>query len=162
VLDTTQMDPRELRNAFGCFASGITVVSLRDDQGKPTGVTVSSFSSLSLDPPLCMFSLGKTQMSCRWIEEGSRFNINVLSHAQEKSAWQFAKPMDDKFEGIDWYEGQNGIPVIEGSLCHFECDKWNVYDGGDHIIVVGKITAFERSEGDPLLFFRGKIATVAA
>lgn len=162
MLDSNpQIDPRELRDAFGQFATGITVVSLTDDQGRPTGVTVSSFTSLSLDPALCLFSLGKNQVSCRWIEAGDAFNINILSAGQEDAAWQFAKPLEDKFDGVDWYAGHNGLPVLQQSLCHFECTKWNVYDGGDHIIVVGKITHFESGAGDPLLFHRGKMASVA-
>jgi 3-hydroxy-9,10-secoandrosta-1,3,5(10)-triene-9,17-dione monooxygenase reductase component len=162
MLDSTpDFDPRALRDAFGQFASGVTVVSLVDDAGRPTGVTVSSFSSLSLSPALCLFSLGKTQASAKWIEAGTGFNINILSTDQEKAAWQCAKPAEDKFAGIAWYPGQNGLPVLADSLCHFECAKWNVYDGGDHIIVVGRITHFERNEGKPLLFFRGKMATVA-
>lgn len=162
MLDSTSdFDPRALRNAFGQFASGITVVSLCDDEGRPTGVTVSSFSSLSLEPALCLFSLGKNQKSCKWIETGAGFNINILSAEQETAAWQFAKPLEDKFDGVQWYEGRNGLPVLHGSLCHFECAKWNVYDGGDHIIVVGQIQHFEEGNGDPLLFYKGKMATVA-
>ncbi|SMY08039.1 flavin reductase family protein [Flavimaricola marinus] len=162
VLDSSpEFDPRALRDAFGQFASGITVVSLLDGDGRPTGVTVSSFSSLSLEPALCLFSLGKSQMSCKWIDSGNGFNINILSAEQEASAWQFAKPLEDKFDGVEWYAGRNALPVLKGSLCHFECAKWNVYDGGDHIIVVGQITHFERGDGDPLLFYRGKMATVA-
>ncbi len=161
MLDNVTMDPRELRNAFGCFASGITIVSLPDADGRPTGVTVSSFSSLSLDPALCLFSLGKTQGSCKLIEQGEHFTINVLASDQAATAWQFAKPSADKFAGIDWRPGFNGVPVIAGSLCHFECRKWATYDGGDHIIVVGQITHFDRTDGAPLLFYRGQIATMA-
>ncbi|SLN76801.1 flavin reductase family protein [Roseisalinus antarcticus] len=161
MLDNVPFDPRALRNAFGRFASGITVVSLTDDQDRPTGVTVSSFSSLSLDPPLCLFSLGKTQASRKWIESGAGFNVNILGHGQSAAAWQFAKPLEDKFEGLDWFPGRNGLPVIAGALCHFECTKWNLYDGGDHVIVVGHIEHFIEGDGDPLVFYRGKMATVA-
>lgn len=161
MLDNAVLDPRELRNTFGCFASGITIVSLFDRDGRPTGVTVSSFSSLSLDPALCLFSLGKDQVSCKLIEEGDQFTVNVLASDQADVAWQFARPSEDKFAGIDWQPGHNGVPVIGGSLCHFECRKWATYDGGDHIIIVGQITHCDRREGAPLLFYRGKIAGVA-
>jgi flavin reductase (DIM6/NTAB) family NADH-FMN oxidoreductase RutF len=109
----------------------------------------------------CACSRWARRRPAKWIEAGTGFNINILSTDQEKAAWQCAKPAEDKFAGIAWYPGQNGLPVLADSLCHFECAKWNVYDGGDHIIVVGRITHFERNEGKPLLFFRGKMATVA-
>lgn len=161
MLDGQMMDPRDLRNAFGCFATGVTVITMTDADGRPTGVTVSSFSSLSLSPALCLFSLDKKQTSCRWIDAGTAFNVNVLGTEHEAAAWQFARPREDKFEGIDWHEGRNGLPLIDGALAHFECAKWNCYDGGDHIIVVGEITRFQTAMGDPLLFYRGKMATVA-
>ena len=157
MLDTKTFDPRELRNAFGRFATGVTVVTMLSDQGVPTGVTVSSFSSLSLEPALCLFSLGKTQASCRWIAECKRFVINVLSEDQEGTAWQFARPAEDKMAGVSTRMGVLGIPVIEGSLCRFECRLWNTYDGGDHIIVVGEIVDFAYDEGNPMLFYKGKM-----
>lgn len=161
MLDGPQMDPRELRNAFGCFATGVTVISLLDDRAQPTGVTVSSFSSLSLSPALCLFSLDRDQVSCRWIDRGNGFNVNVLSAQQDAVAWQFAKPAEDKFADVDWFEGRNGLPVIAGSLSHFECRKWDVYDGGDHLIVVGEITHFDKRDGQPLVFYRGKMESLA-
>lgn len=160
MLDEPQLDPKALRNAFGDFATGVTVVSMLDAAGKPTGVTVGSFTSLSLSPALCLFSLDKSQVSCRWIREGEEFNVNILSADQQDCAWQFAKPLEDKFEGVGWSPGRNGLPVIDGALGHFECQKWDIHDGGDHIIVVGKITYFERVGGEPLVFFRGKMGTV--
>jgi len=161
VLDDKLMDPRELRNAFGCFASGITIVSLRDKVGKPTGVTVSSFSSLSLDPALCLFSLGKTQPSCQLLEHSDAFNINILSECQEDIAWQFSRPSQDKFSGISWRPGMNTMPIIDNCLCHFECKKWATYDGGDHLIIVGEIMNYDKTDGAPLLFYKGQIAEVA-
>lgn len=161
MLDAIATDPRALRNAFGRFATGVGVVSLNDAAGQATGVTISSFSSLSLDPPLCLFSLGKSQVSCRWIEAGDAFNVNILAHDQQTAAWQFAKPLEDKFDGVKWYAGRNGLPVIHGNLCHFECAKWDIHDGGDHIIVVGRIEHFAEGAGDPLLFYRGAMTKLA-
>lgn len=155
MLDATEDFTKKLRDAFGCFASGVTIVTLRDTAGNPTGITVNSFSSLSLDPPLLLFSVGSQQVSCRWFEAGAPFTVNVLSAEQEKLAWQFAKPLKDKFEGVDWREGANGAPVIEGALASFECRKWSIMEGGDHKIVVGEITGFGAREGDALAFFRG-------
>jgi len=150
-----------LRNAFGCFASGVTVVTLTDDDGRPTGITVNSFSSLSLDPPLCLFSVGKEQVSCKWFETRERFVINVLSEAQEPLAWQFAKPLPDKFQGVEWHKGASGVPVLTGSMASFECKKWATYDGGDHVIIVGQVTEFDVTDGDALLFFKGQMGRLA-
>lgn len=155
MLDATEDFTRQLRDAFGCFASGVTVVTLRDASGEPTGITVNSFSSLSLDPPLLMFSVGSQQVSCRWFEAEEHFAVNVLAAHQESVAWQFARPLKDKFSGVPQREGANGLPVIEGALASFECRKWRILEGGDHMIVIGEITGFSADGGDPLLFFRG-------
>jgi flavin reductase (DIM6/NTAB) family NADH-FMN oxidoreductase RutF len=161
MLDDTQDYRKRLRDAFGCFPSGVTVVTLRDGEGRPTGITVNSFSSLSLDPPLLMFSVGCQQVSCRWFEAQDCFTVNVLAAGQESLAWQFARPMKDKFEGVDWREGANGTPVLEGAIAGFECRKWSMMDGGDHKIVVGEITDFSSAEGDALVFFRGAMREAA-
>lgn len=155
MLDVTQDRAKRLRDAFGCFPSGVTVVTLRDGEGKPTGITVNSFSSLSLDPPLLMFSVGCQQVSCRWFEEQECFTVNVLAAGQERLAWQFARPRKDKFEGVGWREGANGTPVIDGAIAGFECRKWSIMEGGDHKIIVGEITDFTCAGGDALMFFRG-------
>lgn len=160
MLDAMQFNPRALRDAFGCFPSGITVVTTRDHNGLPTGVTVSSFSSLSLEPPLCVFSLIRTQVSCRWIEARGAFTVNILGAEQTETATQFATPSEDKFADIGWTEGRNGMPVIEGSLAHFECSKWATYDGGDHLLIVGEITHFAHTQGTPLIYCGGQIAPV--
>ena len=161
MLDLPEFDQRDLRDAFGCFAAGVTVVSLCDPAGRPAGVTVSSFSSLSLSPPLCLFSLGKEKISAKWLAESRSFAVNVLAAGQEEIAWRFARPSDDKFAGLDWAEGRNGAPVLEGCRARFECDLWNIYDGGDHVIVVGRITDMAKSEGGALVFYRGQMTAVA-
>jgi flavin reductase (DIM6/NTAB) family NADH-FMN oxidoreductase RutF len=161
MLDTDPTRLRRLRDAFGCFASGVTVVTMHDDKGIPTGITVNSFSSLSLDPPLLLFSVGCEQVSCRWLERADRFNVNVLGHDQEALAWQFARPSSDKFEGVAWHAGGNGVPLIDDAIARFECRKWNTFEGGDHMIVAGEILDFESSPGEPLLFYRGGMHDIA-
>lgn len=158
MLDAASHDPRALRDAFGLFATGVTVVTMHDDAGRATGVTVNSFSSVSLDPPLCLISLGRDQVSRRWLEGERAFIVNVLRHDQQAVAWQFARPAEDKFDGIRQGQGRNQAPFIAEALCHFECRHWARYDGGDHEIVVGRITHFQTGEGDPMLFYRGRIA----
>ena len=157
-----QFDPRDLRDAFGCFASGITIVTLPGADGRPTGMTVSSFASLSLDPPLCLFSVGRHQASAAFFDADRPFTVNVLGAAHEDAAWQFARPAEDKFAGIAHSPGENGLPVLDRALCHFECRLWETYDGGDLLIVVGRIERFAVDEGDPLVFWRGRMAGLAA
>jgi len=156
--DRISHDPRALRDAFGLFATGVTVVTMHDDAGRATGVTVNSFSSVSIEPALCLFSLGRDQISRRWLEDNRPFTVNVLRHEQDAVAWQFARPAQDKFADIRQDIGQNGVPYLADALCRFECGLWARYDGGDHEIVVGRITHFQSSEGDPMLFYRGKVA----
>jgi len=157
MLDRPMMDERELRNAFGCLPTGVTVVSLMDDTGKPTGVTVGSFTSLSMSPALCLFSLGKAQPSARLFKEGVPFVVNVLSHERADVAWQFAKPLEDKFEGVPMSETIVDAPRLRDCLAHFVCRAHAIHDGGDHIIVVGEIMDFDHDEGDALVFYRGQM-----
>lgn len=161
MLDSMKDQKTMLRDAFGRFASGITVVTLLDDQSRPTGITVNSFSSLSLDPALLLFSIGKEQISRKWFEASDTFVVNVLCDAQEATAWQFARPVPDKFNGIEWYRGSTGLPVLTGCIASFECFKWQMYDGGDHMIVVGQVTDFDMSDGDALLFYKGQMSRLA-
>lgn len=157
MLDCPSMDIRELRNAFGCLPTGVTVVSLSDEAGKPTGVTVGSFTSLSMSPPLCLFSLGKAQASARLFTKGVPFVVNVLSHDRADVAWQFAKPLDDKCEGVALAETIVRAPRLRDCIAHFACHTHAIHDGGDHIIVVGEILDFDHEDGDALVFYRGKM-----
>ena len=161
MLDMTQDITRALRNAFGCFASGVTVVTLRDGTGAPTGITVNSFSSLSLDPALLLFSIGRAQVSAKWFEAGAYFNVNVPCRDQEDLAWQFAKPLKDKFEGVRHSEAINGVPVLDGALAQFVCEKHTLFEGGDHVIVVGRVLDFSARDGAPLVFHQGKMCQIA-
>jgi flavin reductase (DIM6/NTAB) family NADH-FMN oxidoreductase RutF len=162
MLDAGLIDPKTLRNAFGRFATGVTVVTMRDEEGRGTGVTVNSFSSLSLDPPLLLFSLGNAQVSRRWLKDGRHFVVNVLSADQEAIAWQFAKPRDDKFEGVDAAPGARcDVPCIEGAIARFECRHHASYPGGDHEIIVGEVLHLETAPGEPMLFFGGAMARLA-
>lgn len=161
MADSITDQKKQLRDAFGRFASGITVVTLKDGVGRPTGITVNSFSSLSLSPPLLLFSVGKDPVSRRWFEACEHFVVNVLCNAQEDVAWQFARPLPDKFAGVDWREGAAGLPVLEGCIASFECRKWQKYEGGDHMIVIGEVMDIDMSDGEALLFFKGKMARMA-
>ena len=159
MLDQPPPDPR----AFGLFATGVTVITMLDGDGRPTGVTVNSFSSLSLEPALCLFSLGRKQPSCGWLDIGTPFIINIMAEGQDAIAWQFARPADDKFAGVPAHPGLNGVPYIDGALARFECRVWARHNGGDHEICIGEITHFEATaEGAPMLFYRGQMARIAS
>lgn len=162
MLDQQTIDPNELRAAFGCFPTGVTVVSMLDEAGAPTGVTIGSFSSLSLSPALCLFSLGKNQASARLFEADVNFVVNVLSKDMEKVAWQFATPSEEKCAGIDLHETGCGVPRLRGATAHFVCRTQAIHDGGDHIIVIGEILDLDHEDGDALIFYRGTMQHVAA
>jgi 3-hydroxy-9,10-secoandrosta-1,3,5(10)-triene-9,17-dione monooxygenase reductase component len=161
MLDRPMMDPRDLRNAFGVLPTGVTVVSLQDESGMPTGVTVGSFSSLSLSPALCLFSLGKTQASARLFKEGVAFVVNVLPYQMVDIAWRFAKPLENKCAGVALTGTAVNAPRLRDAIAHFACHAHAIHDGGDHIIVVGEIADFAHGEGDALVFYRGAMHKTA-
>lgn len=153
---------KDFRNILGTFATGITVVTTRDTAGLPIGVTINSFASVSLDPPLVLFSLRKESPLCALFESSKNFNINILSHKQENISNLFAGPGENKFAQIDWRDGENNVPLIESCLSALECENHAIYDGGDHSIFIGKVTAMAQSkETSPLLYYQGKYCTVA-
>lgn len=149
-------DPRTLRDALGCFATGVTVVTCLSG-GNPAGLTVNSFTSVSLDPPLLLVCLKKTAASAAALIEATAFAINVLQNAQQPASISFSTRGEDRFGTTPWSQGEAGAPILKDSLCVFECDRYAVYDGGDHHILVGKVTkaSFDASL-DPLLYFRGR------
>ncbi len=153
----TGSDPRVLRDALGCFATGINVVTTVDGEGAPIGLTANSFTSVSLDPPLILFSLAKSARSLSIFESAGRFVINVLHIGQQPISARFASPVDDRFAGVDWETWDYGVPVLKGSLASFECSTHAMHEGGDHRIFVGRVNRarFEPPR-DPLLYFRGR------
>lgn len=155
-------DPKELRAAFGQFATGITVVTTCTKAGGKVGLTVNSFSSLSLDPPLILWSLVKHSPSLQIFCDAPHFAINVLSEEQHGVARQFATPVKDKFAGIDSQLGTHGVPLLVNALAHFECSRAQVYEGGDHLIFVGKVERFSTFERRPLLFHKGAFQQISA
>jgi flavin reductase (DIM6/NTAB) family NADH-FMN oxidoreductase RutF len=150
------VDTRGLRHAFGRFATGVTVVTTRTDDGVPHGATVNAFTAVSLDPPLAQVTLTRTSRAARYLE-GAPFAINILSLEQINAALHFAgKVMDEE---PDWTLDGN-VPVLTGNAATLECRPWNIYDGGDHIIVVGEVIAMEFTRREPLLFFGGKFRQI--
>ncbi|MEK9899890.1 MAG: flavin reductase family protein [Rhodospirillaceae bacterium] len=155
-------DSREFRNALGNFATGVTIVTAKGDKGELVGITASSFNSVSLEPPLILWSLDRNSTSLQTIEAASHFCVHILSDAQSDECIAFAKSGADKFAELDCGEGLGGAPLIDGCLARFECRNVVHHDGGDHVIIVGEVERFETREGNPLVFFRGKLSGLNA
>ena len=149
-------DPRTLRDALGCFATGVTVVTCVGPGGGPAGLTVNSFTSVSLDPPLLLVCLHKKAASATPLVEASHFAINVLHTGQQPDSIRFATRGEDRFGATPWDVGEAGAPVLNDSMCVIECERHAVHDGGDHHMLVGRVVKarFDASL-DPLLYFRG-------
>ena len=150
-------DPRTLRDALGCFATGVPVVTCLGADDAPAGLTVNSFTSVSLDPPLLLVCLKKTASSAPALTRANCFAINVLQTGQQPASIRFAAKGEDRFGTTRWSCGEGGAPILAESLCVFECERHAVHDGGDHHILVGRVVkaSFDASL-DPLLYFRGR------
>ena len=148
-------DSAKYRQVLGHFPTGVSVVTAMTDDG-PAGMAIGSFSSLSLEPPQVLFCPSRTSSSWSRIEGSGRFCVNILGDDQEDVSRVFASSSSDKFAEIGWKRSGNGSPLLAGVLAHIECDIEQVLEGGDHVIVVGAVTALEvHHEGGPLVFFRG-------
>ena len=147
---------QELRRVMGHFATGVTVVTTRDGEGTPFGLTANAFTSLSLDPPLVLVCVDKSVQCYGCFEESKVFAVNILSEDQEAISRRFATKGIEKFTGIKWRKGKSGLALIEGSIAHIECRIAQRYEGGDHTIYVGEILSVSVSGGRPLVFFKGK------
>jgi len=162
----TGMDPagseearRQFRNALGHFATGVTCMTTLSSCGEPLGITVSSFNSLSLDPPLILWSISNTTASFTAFQVGEAFAVNVLSADQEHLAMKFAQPGGDKFVGVNVHAGLSGVPLIEGCVVYFECTVAARHPGGDHDIIVGRVRRTFSIGTKPLLFHGGALRT---
>ncbi len=149
------VDRADLRRAMGRFATGVTVVTTCGPGGKFEGVTSNSFATVSLDPPLVLWSLARRARSFDGFAAASHFVINVLGLEQTDLSKHFATPMPDKLVGIAYHKGLGGCPVLAGTIAHFECKKENMFDGGDHAIFVGRILHTTYRDGEPLIFSNG-------
>ena len=150
------IDPRELRNVFGAFATGVTVITTKDATGKPFGLTANSYTSLSLDPPLVLVCVDKKVDCYTCFEQSKVFVVNILSEGQDQLSTRFATKGIEKFEGVAVRQGNLGVPLLEGAVAHIECTLVSAYEGGDHTIYVGEVQAASASGERPLLFFKGK------
>jgi flavin reductase (DIM6/NTAB) family NADH-FMN oxidoreductase RutF len=146
---------RELRNALGAFATGVTIITARGRDGRLHGMTANSFSSVSLNPPLVLWSASLYAQSLPAFQESPHFVVNILAYDQIELSNKFAKQSDDKFLDVDHVIPECGAPVLTGSAAHFECRSEFRHYGGDHIIFIGHVERFAYTDKPTLLFCRG-------
>lgn len=144
------------RKALGCFATGIAVATTTDDEGQRTGITISSFNSVSLNPPLVLWSIGKDSLSYEAFARAEHFAVNVLAEDQLDLCERFASKGEHKFKGLNCIVGLHGDPLLPGRAAVFECSTEHRYDGGDHLILVGRVHRYADGKRDPLIFHRGQ------
>ena len=152
----TQFNPRLFRDVLGTFLTGVTVVTTRDADGMAHGVTANSFSSVSLDPPLVLWSQAYTSKSFAAFRDSDHFAINILAHDQIPLSNHFAKSTENKFAEITHRNGLGGAPILDGAVAHLECVKHAAYPAGDHVIYIGRVEHFASSLKRPLAFGAGK------
>ncbi|MGI8469812.1 MAG: flavin reductase family protein [Pyrinomonadaceae bacterium] len=145
----------EFRVALGRFASGVTVITTRDKTGRLHGITVSAFSSVSLEPPLILVCIEKGAGSHQAFEESEFFNVNVLDETQQHFSDLFASHLPDKFDDVEYLETAKGLPFLKDALVHLECRLAYAHAGGDHTIFVGEVQTATVRDGSPLIYFHG-------
>jgi flavin reductase (DIM6/NTAB) family NADH-FMN oxidoreductase RutF/DNA-binding MarR family transcriptional regulator len=155
----TAFDIKDFRRALGQFPTGVTVITTRDKGGDPIGVTASSFNSVSIDPPLVLWSVDKGAYSAGIFENSSHFAVNVLGKDQVATSNKFAGRGEDKFNGVAYQQTESGCALLENCAAQFECKTWNVYEGGDHLIIVGEVIDYRHEQlTSPLVFSSGSYA----
>src|ERR1700733_9734666 len=153
--DSSAIDPRDFRNALGTYATGVTIITAMAADGRPYGVTCNSFASVSLNPPLVLWSLGMFSQGLSTFQNASHFTVNVLGASQQELSNNSPKSSNDKFAGVDGTPGLGGPPVLANCVASFQCRAANRYYGGDHIIFLGAVEAYAYNGREPLLFARG-------
>ncbi|OLP60917.1 flavin reductase [Xaviernesmea oryzae] len=154
-MSDSSFDPRALRDAFGAFATGVTVVTARDGVGQPLGFTANSFTSVSLDPPLLLVCLAKTSRNYQAMTTATHFAVNILSETQKDVSNTFARPVEDRFATVSWQAGGHGCPLLADVSAWFECARHELVDAGDHVILIGRVLAFDNSGRNGLGYARG-------
>ena len=156
--DTSSDDARQFRSALGAFATGVTIVTTRDAQGRDIGLTANSFNSVSLEPPMVLWSLAKNARSLPAFLAAEHFAVHVLAADQEDLSLRFAARGAEKFAGLDLERGASGVPLLRGCSARFQCRTAFRHEGGDHVIFVGAVEAFDHSDRPPLVFHGGRYA----
>ena len=156
----SEADRRILRNAFGCFATGVTIVTTREKDSTPRGFTANSFTSVSLDPPLLLICIDKSAHSRDVFIEASHFAVNILSEEQKAVSGLFASQSPEKFKLATWQPGRADMPLLDGSLSTFVCAQHRLVDAGDHLILIGRVVDFRIGEGQPLGYYKGSYFSI--
>lgn len=149
-------DARHLRHALARFVTGVAVVTAAGPQGAPLGLTINSFSSVSLEPPLVLWSLSCRSSQRAGFLAASHFAINVLGVAQQDISARFAGPLESRFGGLDWQPGLGGAPLLAGCIASFECAAAGHMPAGDHVLMFGQVERFQHRPGLPLVFFASR------
>jgi 3-hydroxy-9,10-secoandrosta-1,3,5(10)-triene-9,17-dione monooxygenase reductase component len=154
-------DPLEFRKVLGNFTTGVTIVTTRGQDGNPVGITVNSFNSVSLQPPMVLWSISKSALSLKAFESSEFWAVHILSAAQESLSNRFARSGEDKFAGVETEPGHAAIPLLTGCTARLQCKNSRRYDAGDHIIFLGEVVDFEHDAITPLVFQHGKYAVAS-
>jgi flavin reductase (DIM6/NTAB) family NADH-FMN oxidoreductase RutF len=157
----TTWDKRDLRNALGSYGTGVTVVTSGNSKSRLVGVTANSFTSVSLDPPIVLWSLVSTSPSLEVFDQSGRFVINFLALHQIDLSKQFSKTLADKFAGVEYQEGLDGLPIIQNCVATFECKTIQRTVVGDHVLFLGQVENYVYESKTPLLFCQGNYVQVA-
>ncbi|WP_221798898.1 flavin reductase family protein [Oceanobacter mangrovi] len=161
LLSAADADSRSLRNLLGQFATGVTIITTLAADGTPIGLTANSFSSVSLEPALVLWSLDKRSPNLELFRHIKHFAINILAADQQQLSNRFARPADDKFEGVDFRVCSNGTVLIDGALATLVCRNERQIDAGDHLIFIGEICQYSNAGGEPLLFHAGQYQSLS-
>jgi 3-hydroxy-9,10-secoandrosta-1,3,5(10)-triene-9,17-dione monooxygenase reductase component len=154
-------DAREFRDALSSFATGVTIVTAWSQDAKAVGMTCSSFNSVSMDPPLVLWSVTKTARSAPTFISAQHFAVHVLAFDQSDISNRFARSGEDKFGATDHHFDENNVPIIHDTASRFDCEQYAVHEGGDHWIVLGGVLGFEHTDKEGLVFSRGSYAKLA-
>jgi flavin reductase (DIM6/NTAB) family NADH-FMN oxidoreductase RutF len=157
-----ELDVRDLRNAFGMFATGVTIVTTCTPEGRPIGLTCNSFASVSLKPPLVLWSLSLYSPNLQAFLQAPCFAVNILAHNQYELSRRFSTPMQDRFEGLVWSGGEDGVPLIAGAAAQIQCRNETRHYSGDHVILIGQVVRYEYRDIEPLIFSRGLYRSLGA
>jgi len=161
VATLSAFDPKDFRNALSMFATGVTIVTTRADDGAAVGMTANSFNSVSLDPPMVLWSLAKNARSLPVFSAAPFWNVHILSNDQDALSNRFARAGEDKFAGLELDPCASNMPLIRGCSARFQCRTAFQYEGGDHIIFVGEVIGYDRTDTPPLLYVTGQYAVAA-
>ena len=158
-MDGPHEGKASLREVMGSYPTGVTIVAAREDGGLPFGLTINSFTSVSLDPPLVLICIGRASRCHDRLVSGSHFAVNVLAEDQSVIASKFASdPSDGRFDSVEWSEGPSGAPLLEHAVAALECSIQEIFSGGDHSIILGRVTHATVSDRPALVFHRGRFS----